>query len=84
VTSPGLERPLKRHAHYEKSIGREVAVKTGVPVAGETSHRGVLEAVGAEEMTVRVGEEARVIPFDEVKGARTVYRWEAKAKPGRK
>jgi ribosome maturation factor RimP len=84
VTSPGLERPLRRREHYEKSVGREVVLKTSVPVDGESSHRGVLEAVAGDEAIVKVGEEQRAIPFDSVTGARTVYRWEAKAKPGRK
>ncbi len=30
VTSPGLERKLRRPTHYEKSVGREVVVKTVV------------------------------------------------------
>ncbi len=84
VTSPGLERKLKRFAHYEKSVGREVVVNTKIPVAGETSHRGILEAVAGEGLTIRVGDETQMIPMGDVTGARTVFRWEAKAKPGRK
>ena len=84
VTSPGLERKLKRLGHYEKSVGREIVVDTKVPVAGETSHRGILEAAADEELTVLVGETSRMIPMGDVTGARTVFRWESQAKPGRK
>ena len=84
VTSPGLERKLKRLAHYEKSVGREVVVNTRVPVAGETSHRGILEAAADDGLALRVGEKTQMIPMGDVSGARTVFQWEAQAKPGRK
>jgi ribosome maturation factor RimP len=84
VSSPGLERDLKRPAHFRKSVGREVVVKTGEPVDGDHSHRGILDAVGESDVSVRVGEKTRVIPFDDMTGARTVFRLESKAKPGHK
>ena len=84
VTTPGLERKLTRPAHYRKSVGREVVVVTGEPIAGENSHRGVLESADDRAAMVRVGEDLREIPFDRNTRAKTVFRWEAKAKPGRK
>jgi ribosome maturation factor RimP len=84
VSSPGLERPLRRHSHYRKSIGREVVLKTRTAVAGDTSHRGILEGATDDQVTVRVGGETRVIDLDEVSQGRTVFRWEKPAKPGRK
>ena len=42
VSSPGLERKLTRPRHYEKSVGREVKVKTFAPVSEEKSHTGLL------------------------------------------
>ncbi|MCB2225008.1 MAG: ribosome maturation factor RimP [Actinobacteria bacterium] len=84
VSSPGLERKLTRPSHYRKSVGREVVVTTGPAVDGEHSHRGLLEAVAAGGVTLRVGDGAREIPFDQITRAQTVFRWEAKPKPGRK
>lgn len=84
VTSPGLERELRRPEHFRKSVGREVIVKTGDPVEGDHSHRGILDAVGEDGVSVRVGEQIRLIPFDDVTGARTVFRLEPKPKPGHK
>ena len=34
VTSPGLERPLKRPVHFERAIGTEVTIKTQPGKAG--------------------------------------------------
>jgi ribosome maturation factor RimP len=84
VTSPGLERELRRRAHYRKSVGREVVVTTRTPVEGATNHRGLLDAVGEEQFSVRIGDDLRSIAFDAVTGARTVFRWERAPKPGRK
>lgn len=84
VTSPGLERDLRRPAHFVKSVGREVVVKTGRPLEGDHSHRGVLDAVDEAGVSLRVGETTRTIPFDDMTGARTVFRLERKPKPGHK
>lgn len=78
VSSPGLERKLTRPAHFQKSIGREVVVKTG-----SESVRGMLSAAGEETCTVDNGQQ-HVIPYDTVASARTVFRWERPPKPGGK
>jgi len=84
VGSPGLERDLRRPTHFRKSLGREVTLATNDEVAGERRHRGLLEEVAAEGVTLLVGEEKRFLPFDQVKQARTVFRWEKPPKPGHK
>lgn len=88
VSSPGLERKLRRPRHYEKSIGREVRVKTRAPVNGDRVHRGVLRAADGDGFTVTVPEpdgggegEDRAFAYEDVASARTVFVWE-KIKPG--
>ncbi len=76
VSSPGLERKLTRPEHYRKSVGREVVVKTG-----SERLRGVLSEAGEEAFTVE-GDALRVIPYEAVASARTVFRWETAPKPG--
>ncbi|MGH8912177.1 MAG: ribosome maturation factor RimP, partial [Acidimicrobiia bacterium] len=39
VTSPGLERALKRPAHFRKSVGREVSVKVRDESGSVTTNR---------------------------------------------
>src|SRR2546423_8169338 len=34
VSSPGLERPLRKPAHFGKYLGRRVAVRTSAEIAG--------------------------------------------------
>lgn len=82
VSSPGLERRLRTRRHYEKSLGREVKVKTFGPVDDAKSHRGVLEDVGDEDFAVSVDGVPRRIRFDEVSSAATVFTWQTGGKPG--
>lgn len=84
VTSPGLERKLRRPLHYTKSIGRDVTVRTSVEVAGARYHRGVLEAVGAEDFVLRVDGVERRIPFGQVRSAQTRFEWTKAPKSTRK
>lgn len=78
VSSPGLERSLRRVAHYHKSVGREVQVTTTTDIEGSRDHRGVLESVGDEALSIEIGGASRLIPFDAVSKARTIFTWGAK------
>ncbi len=84
VTSPGLERKLRRPEHFMKSIGREVVVKTHHEVEGERTHRGKLETVDGGTCVIAVDGRDRRVPFGVIASARTVFRWEPAAKPGGK
>jgi len=82
VTSPGLERSLRRPSQYAKSVGREVVVKTREPIEGVQSHRGILREADDRAVAVLVDGHDRRIPLADVTQARTVFRWEKPAKPG--
>lgn len=83
VTSPGLERALKRPRHFHKSIGREVVLKGRDPEGKVDTHRGVLIAADDESATVEVDGAEYRYPYEEVISARTVFRWEPSPKPGK-
>jgi ribosome maturation factor RimP len=47
VSSPGLDRPLKKRADYERFAGQEVAIKLRMPMPGAAnrkSFQGILHA----------------------------------------
>jgi ribosome maturation factor RimP len=56
VSSPGLNRPLKKAAHFEKAQGKRVKVKTYGPIGdpGRKNFTGILKQVNAEVVTVDV------------------------------
>lgn len=84
VTSPGLERKLRRPRHWEKSVGRTVTVKTTEEVGGTRRHDGQLASVDERGVVLDVDGTERRLDFEQVASARTVFEWERKPKPGKK
>lgn len=81
VSSPGLERKLRRPSHYQKSLGRELVAKVSVGDAKATI-RGVLAGANDESFTVEVEDGQNVVSYEDVLTAKTVFRWEKAPKPG--
>ena len=54
VSSPGVERTLRRPAHFVKAVGETVTVKTRPQVPGDRRLRGVLVAADDDGLTVEV------------------------------
>ena len=69
VSSPGLERPLKKPEHFRSAEGRLVRVKTFAPL-GEPprrNFRGLLTAVALDDVTVDVeGAGSFRIPYRDI------------------
>jgi ribosome maturation factor RimP len=84
VSSPGLERSLRKPEHFRKSIGREVTIRTSGPVEDATSHRGTLTAADDTAATVTVDGVERAIPYAAISNARTVFVVERAPKPGKR
>lgn len=82
VSSPGLERRLRRPSHYQKAVGRELDVRTVEEIDGAQRHRGVLVELDDGALRLGVDGATRVIPIQSITQARTVFRWEKSPKPG--
>ena len=75
VSSPGLERPLRRPRDFERHVGERVKVKTSGPVSGSRTHTGALVSADAEAIVIATdGGELRV-PHADIASARTVFDW---------
>jgi ribosome maturation factor RimP len=81
VSSPGLERKLRRPSHYRKSVGREVVAKVSAGEA-KTTIRGVLADADERFFTVDADGGRNVVSYEDVITAKTVFRWEKAPKPG--
>ncbi|MEY2469175.1 MAG: ribosome maturation factor RimP [Actinomycetota bacterium] len=77
VSSPGLERTLRTPAHFARSIGETITLKTHAPVDGERRHEGVLEVADAEGVVVG----GHRFAYDDIERARTVFAWGPTPKP---
>jgi ribosome maturation factor RimP len=91
VTSPGLERTLRTPAHFQRSIGKIVALRLRDIVAadGERSERrlqGELISADDHAATIRLDDAAlteRTVPYHKIDRARTVFTWGPAPKPGK-
>ena len=52
VSSPGIDRPLKKKADYEKYAGRIVDVKLYKPVDGEKEFQGKLIGLKSDDIAI--------------------------------
>lgn len=85
VSSPGLERTLRRPDHFTGAVGEQITVKTVPGTEGERRVTGTL--VAADDDGITVGPEAgsegdeRRLTYDEVMSARTLFDWGTTTKP---
>ncbi len=84
VSSPGLDRPLKKSADYQRFSGQEIELSLKVPFQGRKKYRGVLEVNGdgwrlvfndgkvdqALDFSLEEVREARLVPVLDFKGKR--------------
>lgn len=54
VSSPGLDRPLKRLADYVRFVGERTAITLRLPVGGRKRFTGLLTGVDEASSTVRL------------------------------
>ena len=67
VSSPGLERPLRKPAHFRGAVGRRVAVRTSREIAGRKRFRGEVLDAGERELSLGAeGGEPVFIPYEEI------------------
>lgn len=60
VSSPGLGRALKKEKHLQRSIGKDVEVRTFRPVNGVKDYLGSLKAFDNDTLTLLVADEELV------------------------
>jgi ribosome maturation factor RimP len=75
VSSPGLDRPLRREDDFKAFAGNDVKIKTEIPVEGQTSFSGKLLGI-IDGSVIVMGEDDREfrIPHRTIKKARLTHR----------
>ena len=72
VSSPGLDRPLKRPQDFERFTGERAQVKIRVPVNGRRKFMGVLRNVGTDGFELDADGDVVTIAFADIEKARLV------------
>lgn len=73
VSSPGLDRPLKRERDFINSVGREVEIKTYKAIDGMKEFTGVLKAFDKDTVTVDEGSSQRVFDRKDISMIRLAF-----------
>lgn len=73
VSSPGLDRPLKKIEDFIRFAGRRVKIKAAHPIQNQKVFEAWIQGVTEGDVCVRLkGEEVLAIPYTEIVEARLV------------
>ena len=76
VSSPGLDRPLKRPGDYQRAIGKSVRIKLIRPMEGQGALVGRLVAAAEDRITVEIESGQRYeIPLMDIHHTRLEIEW---------
>ena len=77
VSSPGINRPLKKPEHFQRFIGKRVRVRTGDIIEGRRSFLGILNEVTGEKIKLEVEGKQYEIPFSMIEKSNYEHDWSA-------
>lgn len=80
VSSPGIERSLKRPRDFKRLVGDTVKVKTTTPVDGRTNITGELVSADDDGIVVVAGGGELRVRYVDIASANTVVDWDAALK----
>jgi ribosome maturation factor RimP len=66
VSSPGLERPLRKQQHFAAALGQRVAARTSEPIDGRSKFKGEVRSAGPDAVTLAVDGTDWDIPYDAI------------------
>jgi ribosome maturation factor RimP len=70
VSSPGIDRPLRKPAHFQRFVGEPVRLKSLAPVAGRSRFTGTLLGFGDGLIRLECDGQPCVIHIENLKSAR--------------
>lgn len=74
VSSPGLDRPLRKPEDYRRALGKRIVVRFRQPVEGQWRITGRLQEVGEQGVTLMAGradrEQAVTVGWEQIVEAR--------------
>jgi ribosome maturation factor RimP len=77
VSSPGINRPLRRPEHFARFVGKRVRVRTRDMVNGRRSFLGVLKTVSGDTIALSQDGVEVQIPFSAIEKSNYEHDWSA-------
>ena len=75
VSSPGIERILRKKEHFEKQIGNKISVKLFKAIDKQKEMVGILKAYNENELIIEQEEKEFIIEMKNIALAKTVFDW---------
>ena len=75
ISSPGIERTLRKDKHLKQNIGEKVEIKLFKPINKQKNIIGILKDYNAEEIEIETSEEVCKIDRKNISIIKTVYEW---------
>ena len=75
VSSPGVERVLRKPKHFQSQIGNEILVKLFKPLEKKKEFTGILKSYSEEELVLIQDDKEVKIEVKNIALARTVFDW---------
>ncbi len=72
VSSPGLDRPLKRAADFARFAGAEAEVRVHNPIDGSRRFKGILRGLDEGAVLLETEQGLRTLPLEDIDRARLV------------
>jgi ribosome maturation factor RimP len=72
VSSPGLDRPLKRIGDYTRFAGQDVQLTLREPLEGARKWKGTIEGADGDTVRLRTAKGSLSLPFAQIERARLV------------
>ena len=83
VSSPGLDRPLFKPAHYERFLGEPVKITLDLPQDGRRRFQGRILGVEGETISVEQDGKPVALSWGNIQKAKLAPVFEAPPKPGK-
>lgn len=83
VSSPGLDRPLRTAAHFQRYLGETAKVSLAAPLEGRRNFKGILRALepepgpDARALVMEVDGVEHRLPLADIHSARLVPDWDS-------
>ena len=75
VSSPGIERILRKDSHLEENIGKEIEIKLFKPINNTKVLCGILTKFDKEKIYIMTDEEEAAIERNQIAQIKTKYNW---------
>lgn len=75
VSSPGIERVLKKDKHLQKNLENKVSVKLFKPIENQKQYVGILKSFDVENVEIENLDKIIKLPRTNIAQIKTVYTW---------